>query len=1404
MKEFISPSAKMYKNLSTWVGLMSLNLPLILATSSVTSAQEPSAYVRLVRVIDAGKLGIANPAGLAFSPAANMFLISEARKPSEIDFKIAMISFFGDSAGSVTVATTIPDPLNMAFDSQASRLALFDQAAKELIDIQARSTGYLDPSAETITRSEAQQFGLTNPQGMTFDSKGRLFVLDAAVPRIVRITPDHRLKFDAAAAVRDGRILQIELNRLAPQGGVQPRGVAFNPNTNHLYVLSSAKQTLYELTEAGQVVATRDLSFLDLSDPQGMAFAPSGDLTNDPELMSLYIADSGKLNGIQRHSQIVELFLTPPPPNLLGATKVQPTLVNTIRTSKWSPPSPDPMGMAYISSSGRLLVSDSEVEEMSIFKRVNVFESTLPGKVAGTFKTTSFSNEPTGVAFNPSNRHLFFSDDDADKVFEINPGPDGRYFTSDDIRTSFDTRPIKSMDAEGIAYDSWQGHLFIADGVNAEVYEIKPGPNGIFDGQPPAGDDQKSQFDTTPLGILDPEGIEFNSDNGHLYITGHGAKKVVETTTTGTLISVIDISSINAISPSGLAYAPSSVNPAVMNLYISDRGVDNNSNSKENDGKVYEISFPSLSINDVSVTDGNAGTVDAVFTVTFFSPNNQVVTVDYATADGTATAGIDYVATSGTLTFSAGTTTQTIAVAVNGEALDEPNKTFFVNLSNPTNATITDNQGQGTIIDDDPSPLISINDVTVTEGNAPQGGVNAVFTVTLSAASGQVVTVDYVTGDGTATAGSDYVAGAGTLNFPAGTTAQTINVVVNGDEVHEPDENFFLDLGNPSNATIADSLGLGTITDDDPPTSISINDVTVAEGNASQGGVNAVFTVTLTSISSQAVTVDYATADGTATAGSDYVAGSGTVTFTAGATTQTIAVVVNGEALDEPHETFYVNLSNPANATIADNQGQGTITDDDPPPSISINDVTVNEGNAPQGGVNAVFTVTLSAASGQVVTVDYATADGTATAGGDYVAGAGTVNFPAGTITQTITVAVNGDEVDEPNETFFVNLGNPSNATIADSQGQGIINDDDWPPPIIASFSPTSGPRGTEVTITGNDFTDIISVNFNRSPASTFTVDSPTQIRAIVPSVATTGKISVTTPGGTATSASDFTVTITLNPTDDARVNSANPSTNYGSSSTLRLRKSSSTTINSYLKFNVSGLSGPVQSAKLRLYVTDSSKSGGSVYLVSNNYEGTTTPWTEGGLNWSNAPAIAGTALSSAGAVSVESWVEFDVTPAITGEAIYSFGLKTTSSDAVYYNSKESSNKPELVVQLGSGASLTAKGTDFEPELSEQNSGAMATSLPGKLDLSPNYPNPFNAQSTIAYALPYETAVRLVIFDVLGRQVRQLVDEIQPAGYKQVFWNGRDNSGSELSSGVYFIHLVVGQQRLIRKIMLLK
>ena len=140
----------------------------------------------------------------------------------------------------------------------------------------------------------------------------------------------------------------------------------------------------------------------------------------------------------------------------------------------------------------------------------------------------------------------------------------------------------------------------------------------------------------------------------------------------------------------------------------------------------------------------------------------------------------------------------------------------------------------------------------------------------------------------------------------------------------------------------------------------------------------------MSAVSGQNVSVDFATADGTATAPADYTATNGTLTFTPGQTTKTVTVPVKGDLLDEANETYFVNLTNPSNATISDAQGLGTITDDDPLPALSIDDVTVAEGNS--GTVSATFTVTLAPRQRPPVTVDYATADGTAQAPGDYQA----------------------------------------------------------------------------------------------------------------------------------------------------------------------------------------------------------------------------------------------------------------------------------------------------------------------------------------------------------------------------------------------------------------------------------
>jgi probable HAF family extracellular repeat protein len=221
---------------------------------------------------------------------------------------------------------------------------------------------------------------------------------------------------------------------------------------------------------------------------------------------------------------------------------------------------------------------------------------------------------------------------------------------------------------------------------------------------------------------------------------------------------------------------------------------------------------------------------------------------------------------------------------------------------------------------------------------------------------------------------------------------------------------------------------------------LTISDVTVIERNT--GTNSAVFTVSLSAPSELEVQVGYATANGNAAAGSDFASASGTLTFAPGETSQTITIGVNGDRLPEPNETFFVNLSGAANATIADGQGLGTITDDEP--RISISDVTKYEGKKGKTTL-FTFTVTLSAAYDQTVTMAFRTANGTAkTSDGDYIAKTGTLTFAPGETAKTITITVKGDSKREANETFYLDLfGSSGNALLAKSRGVGTILNDD-------------------------------------------------------------------------------------------------------------------------------------------------------------------------------------------------------------------------------------------------------------------------------------------------------------------------------------------------------------------------
>lgn len=647
---------------------------------------------------------------------------------------------------------------------------------------------------------------------------------------------------------------------------------------------------------------------------------------------------------------------------------------------------------------------------------------------------------------------------------------------------------------------------------------------------------------------------------------------------------------------------------------------------------------PGVSVGDAAaVTEGDAGTTAASFTITLTVPYTSPVSVTYSTANSTAYSRSDFEIAAGTVTFDPGETTKTVAVQVIGDTVSErysgTTELFWFNLLSATNATVVDPNGQGRIVDNDAPPTLSVVDVTAPEGTAAGGGSATPVAVTfrLSGASDATISARYSTGGGTARPWYDYQAQAGDVSFQAGQVEKTVNFYVYADRFTEGDDTFDVSVDSVSGggATIGDGTGRVTIADDDPTSGtmafdpsawsffedvgrdgtfdtwhngsylrvartagsefrtvmefdvsrVAAADVTwvtlepyvtsftstytgpvevwgyagdgaatiedanrpavllgsftptgtgrytlvldrdavlaIAAGSPTLGvqlrpaanntditvgapsnsplmatalvfhadapvvptvsvadasgteptpaaGPYARFTLTLSGATTVPVTVDFATADGTAVAGADYTAAVGAVTFQPGETSKTVSVTVLDDAVFEPTETFALTLPGASGATIADGSAVGTIASNDPRPTITAAAVQAAEA------AGLTFTLTLSNPSAETVTVAWATADGTATAGGDYAAATGTATFAPGTTTATVTVGVVDDAVYEPNEGLILLLSNPTGGTLGNTEAAGtILNDDGVPEVRVDSVAVAEGDVGaTDVTFT--------------------------------------------------------------------------------------------------------------------------------------------------------------------------------------------------------------------------------------------------------------------------------------------------------------------------------------------------
>jgi DNA-binding beta-propeller fold protein YncE len=270
-------------------------------------------------------------------------------------------------------------------------------------------------------------------------------------------------------------------------------------------------------------------------------------------------------------------------PSALAATG---RTVRITKTSSWSPPSPDPTGITFMKSTGRLLIADSEVDETPLWHKRNIFEATTRGVLKRSGKIKPPSGDPEDVAWDNDAGVLYVVDDDADRVFRFNPGRDGKLGTSDDsVSTVLHTQDFGSHDAQGIAYRVKDQSLFIADSLSARIYHVKRGRDGAWGTR----DDVITSFGTGALGVRYPEGVAYDARSQHLFIVDGRDLLIAEATATGSLVRKIDIASSGITRPSGITFAPASGDPSKTHIYVTDRGADNNSSPGESDGRIFEF-----------------------------------------------------------------------------------------------------------------------------------------------------------------------------------------------------------------------------------------------------------------------------------------------------------------------------------------------------------------------------------------------------------------------------------------------------------------------------------------------------------------------------------------------------------------------------------------------------------------------------------------------------------------------------------------------------------------------------------------------------------------------------------------------------------------------------------------------
>ncbi|MGH2382321.1 MAG: PKD domain-containing protein [Candidatus Limnocylindria bacterium] len=460
---------------------------------------------------------------------------------------------------------------------------------------------------------EADETGVARPADVAWDDRaGNLVVTDALRPSratAMSTAGVSRGSVTAASARALNAVGELAADRIdLSASGADPETVALDPSSGHLFAWAPATSILWELDPSGIPVARRDLADAGLEDVTGMTVAPSADSTDDPDEQAVYMADAGAADGTG--ASITEIALVEPmlDTTAIAAATTSVTLVQTINTGAggaWNPDSPDPSGLAYIptgaagvpsSRQDRLVSADGEVEETTGagFHDVNVWfaprdgsaqTSTMDTTAAGTDPT---NKEPVGAAYDSVRNELYISKDGSKGriwVYDMTSGAQVRTFTVNGA-------PYNNADPEGLAFDSANNILYMVDSVDNDLVKVLPGPGGVIG----VSGDQVSNYDLQQYGQSEPEGLDVDPGTGNIWVvsnkvSGKGIPDpMLEISPNGALVSSVSIAAAEPHSPGGLAVAPPSNGSGGFGIYVADRGVDNNEQPNENDGKIYEFS----------------------------------------------------------------------------------------------------------------------------------------------------------------------------------------------------------------------------------------------------------------------------------------------------------------------------------------------------------------------------------------------------------------------------------------------------------------------------------------------------------------------------------------------------------------------------------------------------------------------------------------------------------------------------------------------------------------------------------------------------------------------------------------------------------------------------------------------